>query len=528
MNENNTIQQKLTLNRSVLQVKMNFNTQLCFEDDGKVGLVQNLVERMDLKQLFDLYPNVGRKPAIDPITMLEVLIFCYSEGILSSRKIESACKYDLRVRYLLEDSKAPDHATINRYRQRLQPIIEQIFSENIKILLEEEHIDLSSIYIDGTKIEANANKYTFVWKKAVVKNQEKLRIKIANEFSLDETTELNKVKNHLIIQFNKVAKKAKDIDFVYGKGKRKTQTQRDYELYSYWISKLDEYERHLEIMGERNSYSKTDYDATFMRMKDDHMMNGQLKPAYNIQLATTGQFIVGIYGSHHTNDMYTLPLFLNKLYPNYKSHMDRIVCDSGYESIENYLYLKNHGLSAFIKPSNYEISKKRNYKKDISKRENMIYDSDGDYYICANSKRLIRLNDTVRVRRSGFKEINRVYKCFECNNCPYQKQCNKYSKKDNPQTKSLVYNDEFIKLRQESYTNIISDEGIDERLNRSIQAEGMFSKLKEGLSYNRFRHRGLKSVLCDITLIAMALNLNQLHRKLKKNQRGNIKYKKAA
>ncbi|WP_455257676.1 transposase [Peptoniphilus asaccharolyticus] len=204
-----------------------------------------------------------------------------------------------------------------------------------------------------------------------------------------------------------------------------------------------------------------------------------------------------------------------------------MVCDSGYESIENYTYLEKKKLESYIKPSNYEISKKRTYKTDISKRENMIYDKEGDFYICANGKKLTRQKDYIKTRKSGFKESIKIYKCFECDKCIYQKSCNKYSKSDNPQTKSLRFNAKFIKYREQSYANITSAEGIDERLNRSIQAEGMFSKLKEGLNYNRFRHRGLRAVICDIHLIAMGMNLNQLHRKLLKNQTEVIKYRKA-
>lgn len=179
MNNQSFYQNKLTLNRSTLQLSSNFNTQTCF-DDGKVGLVQDLVERIDLTKLIKSYSNLGRKPAVDPITMLQVLIYCYSEGKFSSREIEKLCKFDLRAKYLLNGKKAPDHATINRYRQRLEPFIEYILSKNTKILVEDGHIDLSSIYIDGTKVEAYANRYTFVWKKAVLKYQENLRIKIIN------------------------------------------------------------------------------------------------------------------------------------------------------------------------------------------------------------------------------------------------------------------------------------------------------------------------------------------------------------
>ncbi|MFM1533583.1 IS1182 family transposase [Helcococcus ovis] len=528
MSKHNNYQEKLTLNRSVLQVKMNFNTELSFVDDGKVGLVQDLVERMDLDKLVRMYSKYGRKPIVDPITMLKVLIFCYSSRIYSSRDIEVACNYDLRVKYLLEDQKAPDHATINRYRKKLEPIIEDIFAQFTNILIEDEHVDLSSIYIDGTKIEAYANKYTFVWKKSVFKYQEKLKIKIINHFNLDKSIDLTKAKSVLKMKFKEISKHVDISEFVYGKGKRKTQIQRDYELYKSWLEKLEEYEYHLEIMGERNSYSKTDHDATFMRMKDDHMMNGQLKPGYNIQLATNGQFIIDVYGSHHPNDMNILPLFLDKLYPKYYNYLDRIVCDSGYESLENYTYLKDHCLSAFIKPSNYEISKKKSYIKDISKRENMEYVEDGDYYICANDKKLVREKDRTRVRKSGFRETDKVYKCYECDNCPHQKACNKYSKTENPQTKRIQFNEDFLNFRKESYENITSEEGINERLNRSIQAEGAFSKIKEAMGYDRFRHRGLKSILCDTYLLAMGLNLNQLHRKLLKKQTQIIKYKKIA
>ena len=528
MKTNKIYHKKLTLSREYLQLKFNLNTELDFEDDGKICLVQKLVERMDLQDLVKSYSKAGRKAAIDPVTMLEVLIYCYSEGIYSSRKIEKACKYDLRVRYLLEEQKAPDHATINRYRQRLEPFIKGILKQNTKMLIEDEHVDLSSIYIDGTKIEAYANRYTFVWKKFVLSSQERLISRILEHFDLSPSTEYDSLKEHLEKRLKSVLERAKGIEFVYGKGRRKSQIQRDYELYKTWLDKLNEYERHLEIMGERNSYSKTDHDATFMRMKEDHMRNGQLKPGYNIQLASSGQFIIGAYGSHHPSDMKTLPLFMDEIYPDFKEYLDKIVCDAGYESIGNYKYLKQKDLRAFIKPSNYNISRTRRFKQDLGKRENMIYDEINDNYICANSKRLIRQKDEIEVGRCGFEELLHVYKCFECKDCPYQKQCNKYSKHPNPETKRLKFNPEFNALRQESYENIMSEEGMNERLNRSIQAEGMFSMIKEGLNYHRFRHRGLSGIMCDLSLLVLGINLNQLHRKLMRNQTKIIKYKKAS
>ena len=519
-----------TLNNQNLQLKMNFNTEIYVKDDGKVHLVENLIEEMNLNRLKATYSKKGRRPAVNPVTMLKVLLFCYSEGSFSCRDIEKMCRYDLRVIYLLDGQPAPDYSTINRFRKRLQPLSENILEQFINILLEDKHIDLSSIYIDGTKIEANANKYTFVWRKSVERYQKNLKEKIMKEFNMDENSNLEDVTKLLKYQFNSIRNicRKKKIKFVFGRGRAKTEEQRKYELYEGWIKKLKEYARHLEIMDERNSYSKTDHDATFMRMKDDHMRNGQLKPGYNIQFATTGQFIVGAYGSHHPNDVYTLIPFVESLSSKYEDKLLKIVADSGYESIENYAYLAKKNLKPFIKPSNYERKKKRKYKKEIGRRENMIYHEEDDYYECKNQKKLLRQKDKLHRRKTGYVQTLRVYRCDECRDCPYNKECVKYSKKENPESKTVKYSKEFEEYRKVSEDNITSKEGIDERINRSIQAEGVFSKLKDGLGYTRFRHIGLKNILSEINLMAVAININTLHNKLVKNNTEIIRYKKAS
>ncbi len=304
-----------------------------------------------------------------------------------------------------------------------------------------------------------------------------------------------------IKNFQKKKIESENIVIVHGKGKRKTDTQKKFELIDQYLTKFLEYNKHLEIIGERNSYSKTDYDATFMRMKDDHMLNGQLKPAYNIQFATSGNFILGIYGSHHPSDMYTLPLLINKLYPIYKNKMDKIVCDAGYESEENHVYLDEKKLRAFIKPSNYEISKTRKYKKKQEFRENLIYDKDLDQYKTEEGKIFLRIKDRKKVKKSGYISISKVYKCFDWN-------------LNGTKTKSIWFTEIFEKYRLKSLENITSNEGINERVNRSVQAEGAFSKLKEGLKYSRFKHKGLKNILSEMNLMAIAMNLNTLAYKI--------------
>lgn len=506
-----------TLVDDTIQLKLNINTEIYVQDDIKLRLVKNIIERINLTELKKVYSSSGRKPTVNPVTMLQIIIFCYSEGIFSSREIEKSCKYDLRIKYLLDEQTPPDHSTINRFRQRIVELAPNLLNQMVKILIKEKQIDLSSIYIDGTKIEAYANRYSFVWRGSIEKWQEKLRVKIIKHFELNKDLSPSQVLEVVKIVFNQVSKECieKKIHFVYGQGKRKHQLQRDYEQLKDWKTKLETYQEHLEIMGNyRNSYSKTDHDATFMRMKEDHMKNGQLKPAYNIQLSSTSGFIIGENVSHHPSDMYTLKPFLKKLQANYPNKLDKIVADAGYESEENYVYLAENELTSYIKPSNYEQSKTRKYKKEQEFRESLIYDESQDKYISEEGKEFIRSNDRYRKRKSGYVTTTKVYRCFNWN-------------KDGQKTKGIYIAETFQKYRKESLENIRSAQGIEERLNRSIQAEGAFSKIKSGLNYNRFHHRGKENIISEICLLSIALNLNKLASKIENKNLEIIKYKAA-
>ena len=506
-----------TLVNDTIQLRLNFNTEIYIQNDVKLRLVKNIIERMNLSELKKVYSSFGRKSTVNPVTMLEIIIFCYSEGIFSSREIEKSCKYDLRIRYLLYGSKAPDHSTINRFRKKILELTPDILNQMVQILIEENQIDLSSIYIDGTKIEAYANRYSFVWRGSIEKWQEKLIEKIKEELGLSKSLIPDQVLQAVTTIFKQLRKncKQKKIKFVYGKGKRKTREQRDYELLKDWKEKLESYKKHLEIMGDyRNSYSKTDHDATFMRMKEDHMKNGQLKPAYNIQLASASGFIIGENISHHPSDMYTLKPFLMTLLENYQGKLEKIVADAGYESEENYVYLAENKLTSYIKPSNYEKLKTRKYKKEQEFRESLKYDEKQDKYISQDGKEFIRCNDRYSKRKSGYITKTKIYRCFDWN-------------KEGQKTKGIYISETFQKYREESLKNIKSDQGIEETLNRSIQAEGAFSKIKSGLNYNRFHHRGKENIISEICLLSMGLNLNKLASKIENKNLGIIKYKAA-
>lgn len=376
------------------------------------------------------------------------------------------------------------------------------------------------------------NKYTFVWKKAVTKNQAKLLIKLADFVA--ECEQLYDIKivygNVIKIKHLKrlrkklyALKNAGNITFVHGIGKRKTPLQKSIEALEEALSKLKEYTQKIHICGERNSYSKTDNDATFMRMKEDAMGNGQLKPAFNLQHGVDSEYITWLTIGPQPTDTTTLIPFLKDAEQHLKFKYKNITADAGYESEENYLFLEANNQIAFIKPANYEISKTRKYKNDIGKIENMEYDKISDFYTCKNNRKLtvshIRHNKT----KTGYVSEKTIYTCENCNDYSYKSDCIKGNNCKTPlgeRTKVLQVAKTFIKHRKEDLERIISDEGVLYRMNRSIQAEGSFGDIKQDMQFRRYLSKGTANVLAESTLLAIARNINKLHNKIQNGKTG--------
>lgn len=276
-------------------------------------------------------------------------------------------------------------------------------------------------------------------------------------------------------------------------------------------------------MGVRNSFSKTDHDATFMRMKEDAMKNGQLKPAYNIQFGTDAEYVVWISAGPECTDTTMLIPFLDGMRENQNRSYKNIVADSGYESEENYVYLEKNKQLAFIKPSNYEISKTRKYKTDISRKENMIYDSVEDAYICSNGKKLMTSGTKKTKSKTGYIAEKTCYTCEDCGSCQLKSKCIKGHNSKVPleqRTKHLEISKLFQKKRKESLERILSDEGTELRMNRSIQSEGAFGNIKQDMGFRRFLCRGKKNILAECILLGIAHNVNKLHNKIQSGRCG--------
>lgn len=389
-----------------------------------------------------------------------------------------------------------------------------------------------TIFIDGTKIEACSNKYTFVWKKAVTRNQEKLLIKLADFVA--ECEQLydirlvygNAVKMKHVKKLRKklyALKQSEKVVFVHGTGKRKTPLQKSIETLESYLSRLKKHNQELHICGKQGSYSKTDPDATFMRMKGDAMGNGQLKPAYNLQHGVDSEYITWLTIGPQPTDTTTLIPFLKDAQEHLKFKYKNITADAGYESEENYLFLEGNGQFSYIKPANYEISKTRKYRNDIGKMENMDYDPESDTYTCKNGQKLNADHIRRTKSKTGYISEKTIYRCEDCGGCPYKKECIKGNNCKTPleeRTKTLQVAKTFLRYRAEDMERILSEEGILLRTNRSIQAEGSFGDLKQDMQFRRYLSKGTSNVLAESTLLAMARNINKLHNKIQKGRTG--------
>lgn len=507
-------------NTKNMQVKMDgFEAEKIIPANDSVRLLDEISEELDYRNLFRAYSHIGRKPATNPITLFKILAYGGMEGKHSSRELERACNRDINYMWLLGDEKAPNHSEIARFRsKRLSQCCEDLFYQLVMKLKEQGEIKYEHLFVDGTKIEANANKYSFVWKKSTNKYQERLESKL--EAFLAELHKRYEISGSAE-DIQKTLLSMKTTPFVYGRGKRKTQLQRDIEQLDEYISRKQKYEKYQQTFEGRNSFSKTDPDATFMHMKEDHMRNAQLKPGYNVQFAVEGEYITGLDVSNERSDQLTLIPLLDNMEEQLGIVYGDVTADAGYESEENYTYFEKKEQTCYIKPQNYERSKKRKFKSNMHLRENMPYDAAKDEYTCPNGKKLCAVYVGKRKSKSGFDSEITYYECESCEHCPLKKQCTRA--KGN---RKLSLSKTFLRQREESRKRILSPEGVLLRMNRSIQAEGAFGVIKQDYGFRQFLLRGNKKVKTEMYLMAISYNINKLHNKIQANRTGSQLFEK--
>ena len=552
------------------QQKINFSFfELHFPDDDPVYTLKKVLEELDFSVLLACCSDKGRT-GYNPIMMYAVVTYANMRGVRAVDRIVELCQRDLAFIWLTKGQKPKRDAFYEFKNKKLTgDILDELNYQFMRRLKKEGLITLKELFIDGTKLEANANRYTFVWrgsinyhlaglldkidalyekyntllheneyaakydlgdaKMFIIEGMEKVR-RVIDENRKRKLTKHKKLSNNTIIEIDNCSPleilklqrnlmqiaEGEGISFVHSKGKTKSGLQKLYEELEECGNRLMGYKECFEIMGkDRNSYSKTDLEATFMRMKEDHMLNGQLKPAYNVQIAVENYFIVHGYVSNDRTDYNTLIPVLEKHQKAFGKVLDEVTADSGYCSEKNLLYLKHNGIASYIKLQDHEKRKTRAYKEDISKYYNMtthIFE-DEHYYICHDGRELRHIR-TESKEQDGYSQTWEVYGCADCSGCEHKSRClYKYNaEKNSDRNKVMKINEQWEELKEASNANIQSEKGILKRQIRSIQTEGHFGDIKENENFRRFNYRSSEKVYKEFMLYAIGRNINKYHR----------------
>lgn len=499
----------------------------CLDLLDPVLTFDRLMGGIDLnKYLTDIPEYTTGRLRYNPVNMLKTVLFGFmTSGYCSLRELEDNCKVNIRFMYLM-DHQTPSYRTFGYFiNEILQDKIENIFNDINHAIFNDEHVDLQHLYIDGSKFEANANKQTWVWKKATEKFRYKLYEKITAEIEeinaeiawsgVQITTNPEYVPDYLneIVEQLVLLWELDTSTFVYGSGKRKSKEQRHYEHLTTFCQKLQEYIQKIEICGpNRNSYSKTDNSATFMRIKTDYMGNDQLLPAYNVQIGVADEYIAVVDVNHYRSDMDCFVPLMEHFKQTYGFYPKYPVADAGYGSYNNYIFCEQNGIEKYMKfPMFKKETKDQKYHEDPFRAVNFRIDEQG-VMRCPNDKAfhfLYRKN--VRGNQYGRKE--ELYECEDCSGCPYAEKCKKTDK-----NRTVRINQELTSMHQEVIENLESIHGALLRMNRSIQAEGTFGIMKNDRWYKRIVRRGIHSVKLEVLLVAIGHNLYKYQKKKMRNR----------
>ena len=499
----------------------------CLNICDPVIVFDRIMEEIEIEQYLKpaSYSRLGR-PGYSRVNMLKTVLFGFMEtGYASLRELEDRCRVNIRYMYLM-DYETPSYRAFSYFiNEELEAGVEGIFIAINKHIQEQEGVDMQHIYIDGSKFEANANKYTFVWKKGVEKSRYRLFGKITTLIEkINEDLAYSGVKIETNTEYtpesleNVLARFAffchiDEKQFAHGRGHRKGKEQRYYEQLKEYSQKLWDYVVKINICGpDRNSFSKTDHDATFMRMKKDYMGNDQLLPAYNIQVAVADEYIAAVDVQQYRSDMDCFIPLMEKFKKMYGFYPKYPVADAGYGSFNNYIFCQENGMEKFMKfPMYKKETTDKKYREDPFRAVNFKIDQDGNM-LCPNNKRMI-FSYRKPVQGNKYARQEEYYTCEDCSGCPYAERCKKTDK-----NRTVRLNQELTAMHQEVLDNLQSIHGALLRMNRSIQAEGTFGIMKYDRWYKRIVRRGLKSVKLELYLVSIGHNLYKFYNKQVKAQ----------
>ncbi|WP_409252044.1 IS1182 family transposase [Bacillus sp. SCS-153A] len=512
------------MNQVVLPLDLEFKLQ----KNDIAFAVHNLVEQIP-NEAFASFIRCTGCPAYHPRMMMKIILCAYTQSVFSGRKIEALLGDSVRMMWLAQGHE-PCYRTINRFRvyPEVKMLLRECFIQFRCHLVKEKHIDNEAVFIDGTKLEANANKFTFVWCKSVEKysaglieksNQlyeELVEKEIIPEIERESpevlsTKDLAKVVGELegtVDELTRNIESSKDVSERKQLRSVRKMPKQILKQFKDFVARKQKYEQDMATFGTRNSYSKTDRDATFMRMKDDYMKNGQLKAGYNVQIASEGQYALAYDVFPNPTDTRTFIPFLNTIEKHFFKLPKYIVADAGYGSEENYEdVFENRTSTPLITYNIYRKEKTKNAQKNVFNTANWKYDEETDSFTCPNDQRLTFRYLSQKTDRNGFSREFKVYECESCTGCPFRSECTK-AKEGNH--RKLLLNEKW-EQQKEKIRTLLSDEKTGEIYGRrKIDVEPVFGFLKANLGFIRFSVRGKERVQNEMGFALMAVNLRKL------------------
>ena len=475
-----------------------------------VRVVNQVVDNLNLDPIFKKYGG-GGCPAYHPRMMLKVVVYGYLTNLYSSRKIEQALHQNIHFMWL-SGMSYPDHNTISRFRSdRLKGVLKEVFNQVVELLIVHGHVTLKEVYLDGTKIEANANRYTFVWGRAIKTNKERIKKQLKDLWAYAESVAKEELENNEPDSFEEinaenVTQTIKKIDqALSGKEVDKKVKQKLNYAKKNWPENLEKYAKQEKQIGNRKSMSKTDPDATFMRMKEDHMFNGELKPGYNWQISTQNQYILDYTIHPDLADTATLPAHVDSLVEVLGETPEVLVADAGYGSEQNYEYLENKGIEAYVKFNNFHKEKTKKWKENPSRVENLHYNEDLDCFYCPMGQPMTYLRDQKRKTAIGYEQNTRLYQAHNCKGCPMRGPCHKARG-----NRIIEVNPRLIHYKKQIRERLNSEQGLLYRSQRPVEPEAVFGNIKNNHGYRRFLLRGNEKVSVEAGLLSLAHNLAKL------------------
>jgi len=487
-----------------------------------VRTVNHIIDQMNIDKIFATYKGGGTS-SYHPRMLLKIIVYGYTQKVYSSRRLAKAVREQIPFMWLAGGNR-PDFRTLNNFRSsRLKGHINDIFKTLVELLLDAGLVKLEDYFLDGTKIESRANRYSFVWKKSTANYEAKLQSKLRTLLKeIDRTNDeenarygdrdLEELGEDSHVSSDQIEQTLKKLESKLSLQPDNKQLKKTVKTVKQDIlPRQQKYEQQRRTLNGRNSFSKTDPDATFMRMKDDHMQNGQLKPGYNIQTGVSDQFILH-YSIHQSpGDASLLKPHFESFKTSYNRMPDNVIADAGYGSEENYEYLEQNKTTAYVKYSGFYREEKRKFRNNQFLAQHLPYDPEEDVYVCPAGKRLCFTGEQSRRSLNGYQSVYRVYRCESCKGCTLKPQCHK-----GEYDRVIAVNCRLNELRKEARRLLDSPDGRRYRGRRLAEVESVFAQVKNR-SFRRFTMWGLKGASVEFGLAAMAHNIMKLGEIMKKD-----------